>query len=133
MSIAATFPAAGPRTVRRAAAPRAVSRTARRSSGPAWRLTRRGRIVVGVLASLPCAALLVINGSVAADAGTGAELSPATAVVVVQPGESLWQIARAVAPQDDPRATVALIREVNGLGTDAVVPGQSLVVPAASS
>lgn len=96
------------------------------------RLTRRGRIVVGALVSLPFAALLVITGSVAADAETADPRGSATATVVVQPGESLWSIAQAIAPHDDPRSTITTIRDLNGLGTDTVVPGQSLVVPRAA-
>lgn len=137
MSTAVTFP-----TARRSPVPTArrsaTGQSARRSatgqspSTRGWRLTRRGRVVLGVLVSVPFAALLVVNGSVTADAGTSAsEQGAATAVVVVQPGESLWKIAQAVAPQADPRATITAIRDLNGLGGNAVVPGQALIVPAA--
>lgn len=119
MSIAAYVPA-----------PERPVRSRRSRSGV--RLTRRGRIVVGALVSLPFAALLVITGSVAADAGTASPQGPATATVVVQPGESLWNIAQAVAPHEDPRSTITTIRDLNSLGTDTVVPGQSLVVPRAA-
>lgn len=126
MTIAATFPAA---TSDARVAPRARHPRSTRSAGV--RLTRRGRIVLGVAVSLPFAALMIINGSGAADAGTQGTVEPATAVVVVQSGESLWQIAQTVAPSADPRSTITAIRELNALGTDTVVPGQSLVVPAA--
>jgi LysM repeat protein len=87
-------------------------------------------MVLGVLVSVPFAALLVVLGSVSADAGTaGAASGPATGIVVVQAGESLWQIAQEIAPQSDPRATITAIRELNGLGEQAVVPGQSIIVP----
>lgn len=119
MSIAASIPTAD-RPIR--------SRHSGRST-TSFRLTRRGRIVVGALVSLPFAALLVVTGSVAADAETAVAEGPATATVVVQPGESLWSIAQAVAPNQDPRSTITSIRDLNSLGTDTVVPGQSLVVP----
>jgi len=87
-------------------------------------------MVLGVLLSVPFAAVLMVIGSLSADAGTaGVAGQAATGVVVVQPGESLWQIARELAPQADPRATLSTIRELNGLDGNAVVPGQSLVVP----
>jgi LysM repeat protein len=87
-------------------------------------------MVLGVLVSVPFAALLVVLGSVSADAGTaGAAAGPATGIVVVQAGESLWQIAQQIAPQADPRATITVIRELNGLGESAVVPGQAIIVP----
>lgn len=120
MSITASMPATQ-RPLRARRAPSSV------------RLTRRGRIVVGALVSLPFAALLVITGSVAADAETADPRGSATATVVVQPGENLWSIAQAVAPHDDPRSTITIIRDLNSLGTDTVVPGQSIVVPRFSS
>lgn len=142
MAIAAPFPTAAPvHVTRRAphagAARRRGSRPAGRTAPgqPGVRLTRRGRIVVGVLVSVPFAAILMVMGSLSADAGTAGPASgagPVTGIVVVQPGESLWQIARQVAPQADPRATLTAIRELNGLGSDVVVPGQALVVPAGS-
>ena len=55
--------------------------------------------------------------------------SRATGVVVVQPGENLWQIARTIAPRNDPRETVMAIRDLNGLGESTVKAGQSIVVP----
>ncbi|GDX31264.1 hypothetical protein LBMAG15_01980 [Actinomycetes bacterium] len=54
---------------------------------------------------------------------------PAAAVVVVQPGESLWSIAQQVAPGSDPREVVGRIRDLNGMADAVVTPGQSLVVP----
>jgi nucleoid-associated protein YgaU len=106
-----------------------------RSAGPTataggLRLTRRGRVVLGVLSTLFLLVVVLFSGRLSADAGTSmADQGRATGVVVVQAGESLWQIAQAIAPQADPRETLTLIRELNGLGEDAVVPGQSIVVP----
>ncbi|MBP2334458.1 hypothetical protein JOF41_000636 [Saccharothrix coeruleofusca] len=47
----------------------------------------------------------------------------------VQVGETLRDVARRAAPNSDPDAVVARIRELNGLTDTAVVPGQSLLVP----
>jgi LysM repeat protein len=94
------------------------------------RLTRRGR-AVALLASVVLLLLAVaVSGRVTAQAGDVLPAGPATAVVVVQPGETLWQIAKTLAPQGDPRALVSEIRELNGLSDAPVRPGQSLVVPA---
>ena len=94
------------------------------------RLTRRGRVVVGLLLALPLLlAVLAIAGGRAEAGSSLAEQGRATGVVVVQPGESLWQIAQAVAPGADPRETVTRIRELNGLSDAPIVPGQSIVVP----
>ncbi len=130
MAIAAPFPAAAG-AFRRPAAP-ATQRSLHGSSSSqsgSWRLTRRGRVVVGVILSVPFAAALMLVGSVQADAGTSPVSAPATSVVVVQPGESLWGLAQEIAPGADPREVVTSIRELNGLTDAPVVPGQSLVVP----
>ena len=87
-------------------------------------------MAVGVLSTLFLLLVVLFSGRLSADAGTSmSDQGRATGVVVVQAGESLWQIAQAVAPQADPRETVTLIRELNGLGEAAVMPGQSIVVP----
>lgn len=93
------------------------------------RLTRRGKVVLTMLGSL--ALFTVLQGTGALEAAAGAVGGgSATAVVVVQPGESLWAIAERVAPTTDPRSTILLIRELNGLPSGAVPQaGQGLVVP----
>lgn len=82
------------------------------------------------LSSLFLLAVVLLSGRLSADAGTSlADQGRATGVVVVQPGENLWQIAKAVVPGLDPREAVTLIRELNGLDSSTVVAGQSIVVP----
>jgi nucleoid-associated protein YgaU len=135
MAIAAPFPAARAtrtpsRPVRtRAAAPSISAHPSSTAGG--LRLTRRGRVAVGIMSTLFLLLVVLFSGRLSADAGTSmSDQGSATGVVVVQAGESLWQIAQAIAPQADPRETVTLIRELNGLGESAIVPGQSIVVPA---
>ena len=53
----------------------------------------------------------------------------ATARVVVQQGDSLWNIAQRQAPQRDPRDTIHEIRELNGLRSNLIQPGQVILVP----
>lgn len=96
------------------------------------RLTNRGRavlrglVVVLMLLVMAAAGLALAHGARAAD-------GPAPAVVVhthvVLPGETLWGIARQVAPHDDPRDTVARIAEFNSLASTAVRAGQRLALP----
>ncbi|MER7012941.1 LysM peptidoglycan-binding domain-containing protein [Saccharopolyspora sp. NPDC000359] len=52
-----------------------------------------------------------------------------TALVEVRVGDTLRGIAERVAPDDDPRAVVARIAELNGLGSATVEAGRVLVVP----
>ena len=117
--------------------PAALPPTPLRRTGSPLRLTRRGRrlvrTVVVTLALLVALAAAVVAGVPSVAAGDGAAV-PATASVVVQPGQTLWQVARQVAPGTDIRETVARIKDLNGLSGaagDVVQPGQLLVVPAA--
>ena len=138
MAHAVTFPTAAPtrRPVLRSVPRPAPAPATRRSidevaiARPGLRLTRRGRVVAFTASLLVLLAVVLASGRLSAQAGA-ADLDggPATSVVVVQPGESLWQIARQIAPQSDPRSVVTAIRELNDLGVRTVVPGQSLVVP----
>jgi len=48
---------------------------------------------------------------------------------VVQPGDTLWSIAGSLGGDDDVRAVVDEIQELNGLEGSALVPGQVLVLP----
>ena len=122
MAIATPFPAS------RAASPSRPVRRQAATSGPI-RLTRRGKAVVTLAGALACIGLLQVTGGIDAAASAVAG-GPATSAVVVQPGQTLWAIAKSVAPEADPRATVAVIRELNGLAAGvSPVAGQSLVVP----
>jgi predicted small integral membrane protein len=92
------------------------------------RLTRRGRVVLGLVGTMLLILAWMTLGGGSADASTDSAAS-ATAVVVIQPGENLWAIARSIAPETDPREMILRIRELNDLGADHVYPGQSIVVP----
>jgi hypothetical protein len=72
---------------------------------------------------------VLVSGRFTADAVSSLRSGPATSVVVVQPGENLWQLARQLAPGTDPREVVTQIRVLNGLGSTPVEAGQSIVVP----
>lgn len=48
--------------------------------------------------------------------------------VVVQPGDTLWDIARTQMPEEDPRDAVARIRELNQLPSAQIFPGQVLTL-----
>jgi hypothetical protein len=95
----------------------------------ALRLTRRGRLVV----------LLALVGLILAAFSlgrVGSQAAPRTAQhaqlghTVVQPGETLWAVAKRVAPGHDPRAVIDQIADLNDLDTSSLQAGQLLVVPA---
>jgi hypothetical protein len=123
-------PAVGP------AARRTAARAVRGGCGPApvrggarLRLTRRARRLSVVLALAVGVALGSWIG--AAVAGESNELRlVGERSVVVGPGESVWSIATEVADADeDVRAVVHAIQEINDLEGGGVVPGQVLRLP----
>jgi hypothetical protein len=94
----------------------------------ALRLTRRGRtILLLTLVALVLVAFSLGRTSAGASASRGG--SAARPTTVVQPGETLWAIARRVAPGTDPRSTVARLTSLNDLGSRPIVAGQRLVLP----
>ena len=118
-----------------AATPRPVSVKATTRSGSdavPLRLTRRGRrlarTVVVLMAVLTALVLSVTARSSSVEAGN-APAEVATTTVVVQPGQTLWTVARSIAPNADVRDTVARIQGLNGITGSSVRPGQQLVVP----
>jgi LysM repeat protein len=111
-------------------APTPVARPAAAPRRP-LRLTARGRLVVGALAAAPLVAGLVF-ASVTAPASAGNEESVASFdTVTVLPGESLWMIAERIAPAADPREVIGELQRLNALADSAVLPGQTLAIPAA--
>ncbi len=89
---------------------------------------RRRRLVVGLaLLALVSLMLLLATSAVARIAGgapSSAAGGPSPTTVVVRPGDTLWSIADAVAPDTDVRITVDQLVALNG-GSPIVV-GQEL-------
>lgn len=104
-----------------------VNRSPRRAAEDPVRLTRRGRLVA-FAASVGILATVVVSAGQIADA-SGSTAATEHVTVVVQSGQTLWGIARAAAPDHDPRLVISQIRELNDLGTGSIIPGQALVVP----
>jgi nucleoid-associated protein YgaU len=125
----------------------AVRTGLRRDAGPGkpgaaragqLRLTRRGRTVVAALAIVMVTAVATAmlfwlgatGGAQAAShrAGPGAA-HRGLSQVVVQPGQTLWSIARRAEPAADPRGVVQQIIEANAMGSPTIQAGQLLWVP----
>jgi hypothetical protein len=94
----------------------------------AIRLTRRGRVVLAVLAALVLAGLFVA-GATAAQASSPAAAHRGDTRVFVQPGDTLWSIAHRAQPGADPQAVVQDILSANHLSSASVTVGQRLWVP----
>lgn len=89
------------------------------------RLTPRGRLVIVAVALLLALAAFGAGRASAA----GPQAPSRVEHVTVAPGESLWTVARRVAPDADPRDTVGRIAELNSLAGPTVHAGQRLAVP----
>jgi LysM repeat protein len=95
------------------------------------RLTRRGRVVIAVMAALLVAVVSLIAASAAQATSHSAPRLGARnlARVVVRPGQSLWSVAESADPGADTRLVIQQILELNALTGDTVFAGQSLWVP----
>lgn len=93
------------------------------------RLTRRGRLVMVVLFLAALLAGGVLFGSTSTRATGEAGAPRDYQYLVVQPGQTLWGIAKDVAPQEDPRATIEAIRRLNALSGTGVEAGQRIALP----
>jgi hypothetical protein len=88
---------------------------------------RSGRLAGVVAAATVTVAVVGGLGWIGQGASPG--IPAETAVIRVGGGETLWDVARRVAPQSDQRAVVHRIRELNGIVGSAIEPGQRLQVP----
>jgi hypothetical protein len=68
----------------------------------------------------------MVNGD---GAGSAAPIPDRLAVVRVEPGESLQDVAHRVAPDAPARQVAQRIRELNDLNAPTLVAGQTLIAP----
>lgn len=94
------------------------------SSVSTVRVTTRGRVILGLLAAAIAGVIIAIAYAGASNAGPRPGAAPAS--VVVHDGDTLWSIARQVAPSADPRAEVAALQRLNHLTGVDLTPGQVL-------
>lgn len=113
----------------------AAGRT-REKPGPI-RLTRRGRVVAGVLVAIGMALAgllwLMIGGQAEASSHLpGGSPERGMLRVVVRPGQTLWSIAVHADPSADPRIVIGQIVSDNELTDTSIQVGQVLWVPRAN-
>jgi hypothetical protein len=111
------------------AVPSTVEFAAADRSGAPLRLTSRGRLVMVVLFLAALFAGGVLFGSTSTRATGEAGAPRDYQYLVVQPGQTLWGIAKEVAPQDDPRATIEAIRRLNALPHTGIEAGRRIALP----
>ncbi len=104
---------------------RAAGAAAPTSAGP-MRLTRRGRVVLSLLATL-LALGAIFGGKAVAD---GPEQALEVRSHVIQPGETWWSLASdAALPGEDVRDVVRELIDLNGRSSAGLTAGQSVVLP----
>ena len=110
------------------AMPRRSVRAEAVARGPV-RLTARGRAVflAGVLGGSLVTGMTLTEGSSSA----AGNVPPPRQYehVVVQPGQTLWEIARTFAPGADPRVTIERIRDLNAMPNSDVRAGERIALP----
>lgn len=93
-------------------------------------LNQKGRRFVRqatVLAVAVVAAISFFSGQ-AATAGSDAVKTDFT-YVTIHSGESLWQLAGKIAPNEDPRDWITKVVNLNALTSAEVAPGQRIALP----
>jgi hypothetical protein len=96
------------------------------------RLTRRGRVVIAIAAALLVTMVSLLLAGVAQATNHGPSSSTARqnlVQVLVRPGQSLWSVAESADPDQDTRAVIQQIIDLNSLTGDTVLAGQQLWVP----
>jgi hypothetical protein len=95
------------------------------------RLTRRGRMVAAVMATLLLAglSLIIARSAEATSQPVPARAAQSPVQVTVQPGESLWAVAEHADPSADTRVVIQQIVELNALTGPVVFAGERLYVP----
>ena len=111
-----------------------AARSGRRRDTPVapLRLTRRGRVVVALVAALlvTMVSLLLAGVAQATNDGPSPRAGQENLVqVIVRPGQSLWSVAESADPAQDTRAVIQRIIDLNSLNGDTVFAGQQLWVP----
>ncbi len=111
-----------------------TSRRAASETNGRTHLTVRGRVllVLALVAVLFGAFSAGRSATQAAGNPTGATAAAADfQQITVQAGDTLWSVASALAPQNDPRDVVAQIRRINHLPDAQIQIGQQLLLPTA--
>jgi hypothetical protein len=91
-------------------------------------IRRRRRVAASILIGLVMF-LGVLGVGMLADAFVGDTVPDRTAVVWVEPGETLWDVAERSAPGYDTSAVIGRIHELNEIPGNDVLAGQALQVP----
>jgi hypothetical protein len=90
-------------------------------------ITRRGRVVIATLLASAIIAIGLLFAGPGAQAGADAGASAPLYTVLA--GETLWSIAKELAPGQDPRITIDQLMRANKLSTADIRPGDVILLP----
>lgn len=93
------------------------------------RMTKRGRAVLLSAIAAPLVAIALFAG-INAGGATATNSSTPLKSITMPAGESLWQVAKQIAPNADPRDFIDDVVSVNRLTSTDVQAGQRLEIPA---
>jgi hypothetical protein len=93
------------------------------------RMTKRGRAVLLALVAIPVV-LCVLALGINAGGATATSSSTPLAKITVVGGQTLWSVAKQIAPNADPRDVIADVMSVNRMSTADIYPGERLAIPA---
>lgn len=109
-----------------------ATQSGRKIVGTRTVLTQRGRVVLGLFTTtIVLSVLAFIFAAFAPNAAASTQTTQVEVqTIVVQPSQTLWQIASDLDPTADPREMIDRILDLNSLSnSDQIHAGQALVVP----
>lgn len=95
------------------------------------RLSQEGRLLRTLIGVLVLFGALVFGPRAFAAGEDAPAVDAPSRTYVVAEGETLWEIAGIVAPDESPDAVVAEIASLNHLSNATIRPGQQILVPVA--
>jgi LysM repeat protein len=94
---------------------------------PTLQLTRRGRVLLFIVAIAVLLGLMLVGGKAVGNVVGG---SSPTQSMTVESGQTLWGIAQSIAkPHEDVRDVVAELQSLNNIPNGNVEAGQQLFLP----
>lgn len=93
------------------------------------RLTRRGKVCIGILSSIAAMSLWSMVFNVNTSDAFYAQSGEVYRCVRVEQDESVWSIAQNVFPSQNVTEQAKMIMSVNNLASSTVHPGQLLIIP----
>ncbi|MCX7773185.1 MAG: LysM peptidoglycan-binding domain-containing protein [Clostridia bacterium] len=73
--------------------------------------------------------LVIMFSGLVVNAGAAAQGEPPHKTILVEAGDTLWDIASRYAENSDPRAYIFELKQLNGIATDNIFIGQQLMLP----